>query len=189
MPAKIDASLPYGLLPVEYLRAKLNPVQWGVLMQHALAFACLDGNAFGSIENDDNGFISQYAPEAYANLWSNSAHDMVGVSLPLLYPSTASDASIASRLPTHPQYDEMDDATRQALLVHFKVNPLGDPRFVETILDKAEDVLGSREAAVEWIDQFSGTLEDYPRRLAGTTEGTNKVLSHLSGISMMHHDA
>ena len=178
----IKAHLPYGLLPVEVIRQSLSPTQWGVIMHHALCLACLDGNAFP-------GAIDQYTPEAYANLWSNSSLPMDGVNLPLLYPATASDAGMASLSPSHPQYGEMDQEVRNRILDQFEVDPRGKPQYVNAILDKATDVLGSREHAEDWIDQYSGTLGDYPRRMAGSSEGTNEVLRHLTSISRHGHDA
>lgn len=178
----IDAHLPYGLLPVEIIRESLTSVQWDVIMQHALCLACLDGNAFPAL-------IDQYTPEAYANLWSNSSLPMDGVDLPLLYPATASDAGMASLMPSHPQYGEMDQDVRNRILDQFEVDPRGKPQYVTAILDKAIDVLGSRQHAEDWLDQYSSTLDDYPRRMAGTAEGTNQVLRHLGSISRHGHDA
>lgn len=54
---------------------------------------------------------------------------------------------------------------------------------VETILTKAEDVLGSADRAKEWIEKTSATLGGKPIDLAITDEGTQKVLLHLNGIS------
>lgn len=176
-----DVSLPYGLLPVEVIRNGVRPDQWGILMQHALCLACLDGNSFPDC-------IEQYVPEAYANLWANSALPMQGVNLPLLYPETAADAGMAGLSPSHAQYGEMDQETRNRILDQFLVDPRGVPTYVKAILDKATDVLGGRDKAEDWIDQFSGTLGDYPRRLAATKEGTDRVLLHLAGISRHGHD-
>jgi len=54
---------------------------------------------------------------------------------------------------------------------------------VGRILEQATDVIGSEEAAREWLDKRSGTLGGTPRELAGTPEGTDRVLLHLAGIS------
>lgn len=54
---------------------------------------------------------------------------------------------------------------------------------LERIIEKAADVLGSEEKALDWIDHKSATLGDTPRRLSATDEGTNRVLFHLAGIS------
>jgi uncharacterized protein (DUF2384 family) len=51
------------------------------------------------------------------------------------------------------------------------------------ILERAADVIGSQGAAAEWIDKRSATLGATPRELAGTTEGRDRVLLHLNGIS------
>ena len=54
---------------------------------------------------------------------------------------------------------------------------------VETILAKAEDVLGSAERANEWVEKTSATLGGKPVDLAITDEGTKAVLLHLNAIS------
>lgn len=54
---------------------------------------------------------------------------------------------------------------------------------LEQIIDKATDVLGSRERAEEWIEKSSATLGGRPRDLAATDEGTKAVLLHLAAIS------
>ncbi len=51
------------------------------------------------------------------------------------------------------------------------------------IQEKATDILGDRERALEWMDHMSGTLGDTPRNLAKTSAGTDRVLIHLGGIS------
>jgi len=54
---------------------------------------------------------------------------------------------------------------------------------LQKIIEKATDVLGDEAKALDWIDHVSATLGDTPRQLSETTEGTNKVLLHLAGIS------
>jgi len=51
------------------------------------------------------------------------------------------------------------------------------------ILERATEVLGSAQAAGEWVDKRSATLGATPRELSATTEGTDRVLLHLNGIS------
>lgn len=51
------------------------------------------------------------------------------------------------------------------------------------IRDKAIDVLGSEEAADDWLDKMSATLGDTPRNAAATQEGALKVMFHLGAIS------
>jgi uncharacterized protein (DUF2384 family) len=51
------------------------------------------------------------------------------------------------------------------------------------ILDRAFEVLGSEQAAAEWVDKRSATLGATPRELSATLEGTDRVLLHLNGIS------
>jgi hypothetical protein len=172
----------YGLIATEIIRHRLasKPAQLDMLMQHAFCLACLDGNAF-------EGLIDQYLPEAYANLWANSQLDTVA--LPLLYPSTASDAWRAALSRDHPQYGDMDEARRAELLDQFAVDPRGNKINMESILDKATDVLGSTQKAEDWVDHYSDTLGDTPRRMSSTPEGTNEVMLHLAGISRHGHDA
>lgn len=54
---------------------------------------------------------------------------------------------------------------------------------IERIIDKAIDVLGDEERALDWIDKTSATLGDSPSNLAVSDEGTDKVLLHLAAIS------
>jgi uncharacterized protein (DUF2384 family) len=54
---------------------------------------------------------------------------------------------------------------------------------LERVLDKAADVLGTRERAEEWIEKRSATLGATPRELADTEDGTRQVLLHLTRIS------
>lgn len=59
---------------------------------------------------------------------------------------------------------------------------------LQRIYDKAVDVLGSDDRAVDWIDHTSATLGGTPRQLSETEEGTNLVLIHLGGISRHTHN-
>jgi hypothetical protein len=171
----------FGPLPVEIIRMKLNEAQWGVIMQHAICFACLDGNSYPEV-------IEQYIPDAYSNLWMNSGGlDLTG--LPNLYPCDVIEAGMASMMPSHPQYNEMDADRRKEILDEFLIDPRGNPIFVQAILDKATAVLGGEDVAKDWIDQYSATLEDYPRLMAATRKGTDEVLCHLTRVSQHGHDA
>lgn len=62
------AEPPQGWPTVEQLRAASTEEQWVRLMDHALAFACLDGNAFPDL-------VEQYVPEAWTNLMQNGWAD------------------------------------------------------------------------------------------------------------------
>lgn len=73
---------PPGSVTVEDLKRRLSWEHLAVLMQHALCLACLHGNAFGSET------VEQYLPDAYNNLWGNSAVGGGG-ELPNLYMETA----------------------------------------------------------------------------------------------------
>lgn len=54
---------------------------------------------------------------------------------------------------------------------------------LQTIYDKAVDILGTEERATDWIDHVSATLGGTPRALSETDEGTKLVLIHLGNIS------
>lgn len=54
---------------------------------------------------------------------------------------------------------------------------------LQSIIDKAIDVLGTKDRALDWIDHTSATLGGTPRVLSSTDEGTKKVLIHLGTIS------
>lgn len=54
---------------------------------------------------------------------------------------------------------------------------------IEKIIEYAIGVLGDEEKALDWVDKFSATLEDSPRNLSATPEGTKEVLLHLASIS------
>jgi uncharacterized protein (DUF2384 family) len=51
------------------------------------------------------------------------------------------------------------------------------------ILELATDVLGSEQAASDWIDKRSATLGSTPRELCATPEGRDRVVLHLNSIS------
>jgi hypothetical protein len=57
-----------------------------------------------------------------------------------------------------------------------------DPHVAE-IRCRAIEVLGSAEAADEWIAKRSATLGASPRDVSVTREGRDRVLLHLNGIS------
>lgn len=57
-----------GWPTVDQLRAAATGEQWSCLMDHALAFACLDGNAFPDL-------VEQYVPEAWVNIMWNGWAD------------------------------------------------------------------------------------------------------------------
>lgn len=54
---------------------------------------------------------------------------------------------------------------------------------IEQVYDKAVAVLGSEDAAVDWMDHTSATLGGTPRLVAESEEGFKKVMLHLAGIS------
>ena len=56
-------------------------------------------------------------------------------------------------------------------------------QFVDLVYDKAVDVLGTPEAANDWMEHASATLGGKPKDVAITEEGYHKVMLHLAGIS------
>lgn len=64
-----------------------------------------------------------------------------------------------------------------------KVIFMSNSELLNMILDKAEDVLGSRDKALDWVDHVSTTLGATPRALSATEAGTYRVMVHLGSIS------
>lgn len=58
---------------------------------------------------------------------------------------------------------------------------------LQRIIDKATDILGSEDRALDWIEKTSGTLQGTPHSLSETHEGTQAVLLHLATISRHTH--
>lgn len=58
-----------------------------------------------------------------------------------------------------------------------------DDANLASIRERAIDVLGSEEAADDWLDKRSATLGGTPRELSRTGDGRDQVLLHLNGIS------
>jgi uncharacterized protein (DUF2384 family) len=59
---------------------------------------------------------------------------------------------------------------------------------LQKIIDKATDVLGDEQKALDWIDHTSATLGGTPRELSQTDSGTDRVLLHLGDISRHSFD-
>ena len=53
---------------------------------------------------------------------------------------------------------------------------------LETVIDRATEVLGSEDKAKDWVEKMSNTLGDKPMNLLDTSEGLARVLLHLGGI-------
>lgn len=53
---------------------------------------------------------------------------------------------------------------------------------LETVIDRAIEVLGNEDKAKDWVEKMSSTLGDKPMNLLDTDEGLARVLLHLSGI-------
>ena len=54
----------------------------------------------------------------------------------------------------------------------------------DVALDRAVEVLGDKERAVEWLDKMSKTLGGSPNELLSDTEGLNKVLRHIRSVEL-----
>jgi len=54
----------------------------------------------------------------------------------------------------------------------------------EVALDRAVEVLGDNERAIEWLDKMSHTLGSSPKELLADTEGLNKVLRHIRSVEL-----
>jgi uncharacterized protein (DUF2384 family) len=59
---------------------------------------------------------------------------------------------------------------------------------IEQVFDKAVAVLGTVNAANDWLDHNSATLGGTPRSVAETDEGFHRVMLHLAGISRHSFD-
>ncbi len=51
-------------------------------------------------------------------------------------------------------------------------------------LDRATEVLGDKERAVEWLDKMSGTLGKSPRELLSDQAGLDRVLRHIHSVEL-----
>jgi len=49
-------------------------------------------------------------------------------------------------------------------------------------LERATEVLGTRDKAEEWLGKMSATLGCSPKDLLNDQDGLNKVLSHIRGV-------
>lgn len=64
-----------GFLPVDAIKRAATEAEWARLMEHALCFACLDGNAFDEV-------VEQYVPEAHENLRVNGCNPVAALTGP-----------------------------------------------------------------------------------------------------------
>lgn len=101
----------FGSITVTEIKEAFTPEQMARLMEHALAWACHDGNAF-------EGLIEQYLPEAYNNLWNGGSLN----DFPNLYPCNNSDHWYMQmdEKDRHPQYDNMPEMRRKVLGEQFE---------------------------------------------------------------------
>jgi len=54
----------------------------------------------------------------------------------------------------------------------------------EEVLDRAIEVLGTKENAIDWLEKMSATLEATPKDLCSTRDGANRVLRHLHSVEL-----
>ncbi len=51
-------------------------------------------------------------------------------------------------------------------------------------LDRATEVLGTRERAEDWLEKMSGTLGNSPKDLLSDDQGLNRVLRHIHSVEL-----
>ena len=56
--------------------------------------------------------------------------------------------------------------------------------FYDEVLDRAIDVFGANEKAIEWLEKASATLDATPKDLCATRQGADQVLRHLHNIEL-----
>ena len=56
--------------------------------------------------------------------------------------------------------------------------------YYETALDRATDVLGDEERAVDWLEKMSGTFGKSPKEILSDQDGLDRVLRHLRSVEL-----
>ena len=54
----------------------------------------------------------------------------------------------------------------------------------EIALERAIEVLGTKERAEEWLEKVSGTLCGSPKEILQNQEGLNRVLRHIRSVEL-----
>ena len=56
--------------------------------------------------------------------------------------------------------------------------------YYETALDRATDVLGDKERAVDWLGKMSDAFAKSPKEILSDQDGLDRVLRHLHSIEL-----
>ncbi len=56
--------------------------------------------------------------------------------------------------------------------------------YYETALDRATDVLGDKERAVDWLEKMSDAFTKSPKEILSDQDGLDRVLRHLHSIEL-----
>ena len=56
--------------------------------------------------------------------------------------------------------------------------------YYETALDRATDVLGDKERAVDWLEKMSDAFGKFPEEILSDQDGLDRVLRHLHSIEL-----
>jgi len=66
----------------------------------------------------------------------------------------------------------------------YNIERIIEMSFYAEVLDRAIEVLGTKESAVDWLEKMSGTLKLSPKDLCSTREGADQVLRHLFSVEL-----
>lgn len=56
--------------------------------------------------------------------------------------------------------------------------------YYDEALDRAIEVLGTKERAVEWLEKMSASLGASPRNLLDSKDGLDRVLRHIHSVEL-----
>ncbi len=56
--------------------------------------------------------------------------------------------------------------------------------YYEIALDRATDVLGDKERAVDWLEKMSDAFGKSPKEILSDQDGLDRVLRHLHSIEL-----
>jgi uncharacterized protein (DUF2384 family) len=56
--------------------------------------------------------------------------------------------------------------------------------YYETALDRAIDVLGDKDRAVDWLEKMSDDFDKSPKEILSDQDGLNRVLRHLRSVEL-----
>lgn len=70
------------------------------------------------------------------------------------------------------------------VFIEYDIPGIINMSFYDEVLDRAIEVLGTQENAIDWLDKMSDTLQATPKKLCATREGANRVLRHLHSVEL-----